>query len=399
MIRTGQSHRDPRAEAGGCCGGACGCRGMTGRERMLAALRQERVDRPPVWFMRQAGRHLPGYKAVRERLSFLEICRDVGANREVSSEPVKRYGLDAAIVFNDILVPLMDMGMELDFVPGPRFVRLVESAADAEALGTPRFGRETPVFRCIRGLREEVGTGTAVLGFIGAPFTVAAFAIAGAGPQRAMPLGDRIAVRPEAFVAMQERLVPVLAEYAATQVKAGADAVQIFESLAAEIDPGTYAAVGLPFLESVIAAVRKAVPGAPVIVFGRGIWEFIARIGAAGATVTSLDHTRPLSEARAALRRAGVDTGLQGNLPPETLLLPPGEARARAEALLSQWRSIVPRPEEAGVLGPTGWVFNLGHGVPENARLDSAQAAVDAVRSFRLSASSAGAPAGREVRS
>lgn len=369
-------------------GTACGCEPsgalLHGRERMLAALALRPVDRPPVWMMRQAGRHLPGYRAIRKSLSFLDICRDEDANRLVSAEPAARYGLDAAIVFNDILIPLIDMGMRLDFVPGPRFERLIRTPDDAKGLCTPAYGEPTDVCRCLRALRAEVGERTAVLGFVGSPFTVASFAIAGAGKQRATTLEQSTQEFGPALEAMQRRLVPVLADYAAAQTRAGADVIQIFESLATEVEPGTFARVGLPFLMEMVGAVRRAAPGTPVIVFGRGIWDYVPALAGAGAAALSLDWTRPLGDAREALRAAGLNTALQGNLDPGALLELPAVARARAQRLLNSWPRIVPLPGRARDLGPTGWVFNLGHGVPENASPDTVQAVVDAVKSFRI---------------
>jgi uroporphyrinogen decarboxylase len=356
----------------------------TGRERMLAALSLGPVDRPPVWFMRQAGRHLPGYRAIRERMSFLELCRDEVANAEVSAEPVRRYGIDAAIVFNDILIPLRDMGMAMDFAPGPRFQWLVGSEADVSALKVPRYGPGTDVCRCLRALRATLGADKAILGFVGAPFTVAAFAICGSGGQRVAPLAGDVAARRTLFESMQERLLPILVEYAKAQVAAGADVIQIFESLAYELDPGVYREVGLPGLLGLIEVIRGAVPETPVIAFGRGIWGVIPEIAQSGAGAISLDSTRPLGAARTVLRAAGSRAALQGNLAPESLLGSPARAGQDATALLSHWREIVPLPERGAEVGPTGWVFNLGHGVPEGAKPEAVQAVVDAVGAFRF---------------
>lgn len=354
----------------------------TSRERFLAALRAGPQDRPPVWFMRQAGRHLPGYRALRQRASFLDVCRDPEVCRIASVEPLHRYGVDAVIVFNDILIPLQDMGMSLDFTPAPKFERLLATTDDVAALADPPYDHSTDVARCLSALRREVGGGVAMLGFIGAPFTVAAFAIVGGGTGKA-PLPACAEAKPAVFAAMQQRLVPVLAEYARVQVQAGADAIQIFESLAEKLSPEAYERVGLPSLLATIAAVRDRCPQTPIIVFGRGLQQALPQIARQGVALGIEPGVR-LAEVRSALRRQGLDSPVQGNLDPTVLNGPPIEAAAAAEALLSEWREIVPDPNRANSLGPTGWVFNLGHGVPADANPDTVQAVVDTVRSFEF---------------
>ncbi len=366
---------------------------------MLGALRQTRVDRPPVWMMRQAGRHLPKYRALRETISFMELCRDEAANAISSAEPLQRYGLDAAIVFNDILIPLRDMGMGLDFQPGPRFERLISTVADAEALSRPVYGPATDVSRCIRALRQTVGEKSAVLGFIGAPFTVASFAIAGSGAQRVADLRIDAGARRAVYEATQAKLLPALVDYAAAQVEAGADVIQVFESLAHDVDEPLYRQVGLPFMTRAISEIRRVAPSTPVIAFGRGIWPYLTELARAGAAAVSLDETRPLADARRLLREAGLSTALQGNLRPDALRGTPEQAAAEALELLGQWRSIVPHPERAAELGPTGWVFNLGHGVPADADPGTVQAVVDAVKSFATMNAPTGLAPAEEVAS
>lgn len=355
----------------------------TGRERFLAALRAGPQDRPPVWFMRQAGRHLPGYRALRGRASFLDVCRDPDVCRVASAEPLYRYGVDAVIVFNDILIPLQDMGLPLDFAPGPKFARLLATPDDVAALATPAYGSSTDVARCLAALRQEVGQGVAMLGFIGAPFTVAAFAIAGAGSDRE-PLAACVEARRATFEAMQRRLVPVLADYARAQVEAGADAIQIFESLAEKLSPEAYERVGLPSLLATVSAVRERCPRVPIIVFGRGLAQALPEIASLGVAL-SIEPALRLTEVRATLRRRGLLPPLQGNLDPAALNLSPGEAAAAAGSLLSAWRDIIPDPSLAATHGPTGWVFNLGHGVPADADPDAVQAVADAVRGYAYS--------------
>ncbi len=354
---------------------------MTGRERMLAALRLDAVDRPPIWFMRQAGRHLPRYQALRERVGFLDLCRDEEVNAIASLEPFERYQTDAVIVFNDILIPLRDMGLGLTFNPGPVFDRLINTVQDAESLSVPAYDTQTDVSRCLATIRKAVGGRAAVLGFIGAPFTISAFAVSGSGRQRLASLAEVLASREAVFEALQHKLTGILASYASCQAAAGADVIQIFESLASDVPPDIYRRVGLPSLLETIRLLKERRPQTPIILFGRGLWPFITDIAASGIACISLDETRPLADARAALRAASLTTALQGNLDPRALLLPASNARQEARELVRRWREIVPLPE-LGHLGPTGWVFNLGHGVPKDANPQTVRAVMEAVRQF-----------------
>jgi uroporphyrinogen decarboxylase len=359
-------------------------RPLTGRQRMLAALTLQSVDRPPVWFMRQAGRHLPGYRQLRAQHSFLDLCNDETLNLEVSAEPWRRYGVDGAIVFNDILSPLIDMGMNLEFAPGPRFDRLISTAHDVAQLERPEFNQSTAVYRCIAALRQTVADQAAVLGFVGAPMTVAAFAIRGAGSQCRGDLPDLMRAEPGVFNAMQEAILPVLADYAALQVKAGADLIQIFESLADEVPEALYREAGLPRLLSLIQHVRRLCPNTPIITFGRGLAPYLSELAASSTTAISIDPTVDLRDIRRRLAELGSTQPLQGNLDPELLLKEPLVAGSAAASLLSRWRDIIPFPQQADELGPTGWVFNLGHGVPADANPRTVDAVVEVLRAFRF---------------
>lgn len=355
---------------------------VTGRQRMLAALKLQAVDRPPVWFMRQAGRHLPEYRELRKQHSFLDVCRDEAVNLQVSSEPWRRYGVDGAIVFNDILTPLIDMGMEVDFVPGPRFGRLIGSAADVDGLKRPTFDERTDVSRCIAALRACVLEDAAVLGFIGAPMTVAGFAIGGSGVQKRAPLASLMKDDPALFEKMQSALVPVLVDYARAQVAAGADVIQVFESLAADLSPDEYRRHGMPWFIATMEGIAAACPGVPIIAFGRGLWPFVGELASTPAAALSLDHTGNLWQAREVLRSKGSRKALQGNLSPEVLREEPLVAGGAAGALLSRWRDIIPMPERAYELGPTGWVFNLGHGVPADADPMTVEGVIAVLKEF-----------------
>jgi uroporphyrinogen decarboxylase len=275
------------------------------------------------------------------------------------------------------------MGMELEFVPGPRFRALIRMPEEARALRVPSFGPGTDVCRCLGATRGAVGDSAGVLGFIGAPFTVASFAIAPGASDRE-DLSSATTAKAETFRVLQERLAGVLVGYGAAQAAAGADTIQVFESLAGSLPAPEYRRVGLPWLIQTVEALRHRASGVPVIVFGRGLWPFVPELARAGAASISLDHSRRLPEARLLLGRVGEAVALQGNLDPEVLRRTPAVAADAARGLLDQWREIVPQPERSGELGPSGWVFNLGHGVPADADPDSVAAVVGEVKSFRF---------------
>ena len=196
----------------------------------------------------------------------------------------------------------------------------------------------------------------------------------------------------EVFRALQARLVRVLSDYAVVQAEAGADVIQVFESLADQLSESTFRSAGLPFLRELVESIARRLPGKPLIIFGRGLWPYIEDLSSTGAAL-SLDHARPLPEARRRLRSLGRSNALQGNLDPEVLLLHPPKAAAAARDLLSQWREIALHPEDKGEFGPTGWVFNLGHGVPADADPETVQAVVDTVKRFPFRGAAAGTEA------
>lgn len=365
------------------------------RQRFLHAVRGLPTDRPPVWFMRQAGRHLPEYRALRQQADFIQLCREPRLCAAVTCQPWQRYGLDAVIIFNDILTPLADAGIKLHFDPGPRFERLIAHADDLHALARPDYLRTPPdVARCLEATRASVGADVAMLGFVGAPFTVAAYAVAGAGAARTTRLAGLDPPALHTLAQTADWLLESLADYAAAQHLAGADAIQIFESAAADAPSEAYAALGLPRLERLIAAVHQRCPAVPIIVFGLGLADHYERLASQpGVACLSVDHHQSLADVRARLNNAGFGGAVQGNLDPAVLEQEPAVARQAAELLLQQWACLRPlQPALADTSaaaaaavpesGPAGWVFNLGHGVGAAARPESALAVVEAVKRF-----------------
>jgi len=329
----------------------------------LAACRREPVPYTPIWLMRQAGRYMAEYRAVRERLGFLELCHSPDAAAEVTVTAAERLGVDAAIIFADILLVLEPMNVGLEFTrgDGPAILRPVRSAADVDRLPDVDVQALDFVFAAVRRARAALPAGLPLIGFAGAPFTLASYLVEGGGSRtyartKTLMLGD-----PGAWRALMERLVTTLAAYLNRQIDAGADAVQLFDSWVGCLAPADYRTHVLPHVRALIAAIH---PGTPVIHFGTDTAGLLEAMRAAGGDVIGVDWRIDLD---AAWARVGHDVAVQGNLDPTALLAPIAEIRARAAAILGQAAS---RP---------GHIFNLGHGILPQTPVDHVRALVDAV--------------------
>ena len=329
----------------------------------LAACRREPVPYTPVWLMRQAGRYMPEYRAVRTRLGFLELCRSPDAAAEVTVTAVERLGVDAAIIFADILLVLEPMGVGLEYESGdgPVIHRPVRSAADVGRLADVPAGALGYVAEAVRRARAALSPNVAMIGFAGAPFTLATYLVEGGASRdyrhtKALMHGD-----PGAWDALMARLVRAVADTLREQIAAGAHAVQLFDSWVGTLSPADYRARVMPHMRALFAALPK---GTPVIHFGTGTAGLLEALRAAGGDVIGLDWRVDLD---AAWARVGHDVAVQGNLDPAVLLAPIPEIRARAAAILGQ------------AAGRPGHVFNLGHGVLPDTPVDHARARVDAV--------------------
>ncbi len=335
---------------------------MTGKERFLAASRCLPVDRPPVWMMRQAGRYLPEYRALKERYSFLEMVRTPELATEVTMQPMRRCAFDAAIVFSDILVVPAAMGQSFSFGEGLG-VRMEFAMRTAQDLGRlsaeGAADRMDYVFEALARTREVLGPDRALLGFAGSPWTLACYMVEGGSSGDGAAVREMAARRDPVLVRLLEILSGVLADYLRRQIAAGADAVQIFDSCAPWC--ADYEEWSLRWVRDVLKELRT---DAPVILFARGRNREAVAMAATGATVLSLDWETPLSEVRAALGRP---VALQGNMDPAFLEGEPAAAAAEA-------RRIVADMEKSG-----GHIFNLGHGVRPGARPETVAAVVEAV--------------------
>lgn len=334
----------------------------------LRACRGEALERPPIWVMRQAGRYLPEYRQVREKVSFLELCKTPKLATEVTLQPIRRYGFDAAILFSDLLIPLEAMGLTVEFTEqGPRLPAPLRTPDDLARVSTFDPTRATDfVLETVRLCREGLGAATPLIGFAGAPFTVATYAIEGKTAKTFSETKKLFYRHPEAA----RRLLALIAEatrtYLEAQIAAGAAAVQLFDSWVGVVSPDDWAEFVFEPTAKLIAALRAT--GVPVIYFGNGATTILDRIAALGADVYGIDWRLPLDEARARLASGTTRPfAVQGNLDPAVLLGPIDVIERRAAEVVARG-------------GRRGHVFNLGHGITPEVPVESVAALVRAVQ-------------------
>ncbi|HEX4439215.1 MAG TPA: uroporphyrinogen decarboxylase [Thermoanaerobaculia bacterium] len=335
-------------------------------DRLLAACRRLPVDVPPVWMMRQAGRYLPEYRAVREKVSFLELCRTPELAAEVSLQPFRRFAPDGVIFFSDILVPAEAMGVPVAFGDGGP--ELPEPIRDAAAVA--RLSRFDPSERLaftgeiLRTIAREVGGRAAVLGFCGAPWTLASYLVEGGGSRSFAVIKEMAARDPQTLERLLGLLADVAADVLSFQIASGAQAVQLFDTWAGELDLEDYRRFALPAVSRAIAGIRRGASTAPVVLYVNGCGHLIEAMAESGADVLSVDWRVPLSEAR----RRAPRVALQGNLDPAHLLGTPERVAQRTAAMLAE-------------TGGEAHVANLGHGILPGSRLECVTAFFDSVRS------------------
>jgi uroporphyrinogen decarboxylase len=330
----------------------------------LDACRRRPTTCTPVWLMRQAGRYMPEYRAMRERHAFLDLCKNPQAAAEVTLQPVERLGVDAAILFADILLVLEPLGVGLEFTKGegPHIQRPVRGASDVARLAPVDVGEAVgSVFETVRLVRKALGDRVPLIGFAGAPFTLASYLIEG-GASREFLLTKRfMRAEREAWHSMLGRLAAITAGYLNGQIAAGAQAVQLFDSWVGTLSPADYREFVLPHTH---AAIKRLTPGVPVIHFGVGTATLLPLMKEAGGDVIGLDWRVELGST---WERLGYDVAVQGNLDPAVLLSSVGEIRRTAKAILD------------GAARRPGHVFNLGHGVHQETPVENVKALVDIV--------------------
>jgi len=337
-------------------------------QRFLNACRREPVDATPVWLMRQAGRYMAEYRALREKYSILEIIKTPELATEVTMQPINTFNLDAAIIFADILPPLEGMGLHLTFEKGegPTIHNPIRTPADIEKLVQPD-PRESMSFtlEAIKLTRQELAGRVPLIGFSGAPFTLAAYAIEGGSSRNYILAKSLMYEHPAAWHKLMAKLATLVGEYLYAQAEAGAQALQLFDSWVGMLAPGDYEEFVLPYSCRVIARAKES--GVPVIHFGTGTSGMLPLIKSAGSEVVGVDWRIEISEAH---RILGDDVAIQGNLDPVVLFAPLPVLKQRVAAILDQINS---RP---------GFIFNLGHGILPQTPVENVAALIDFVHAY-----------------
>ncbi|SDQ97008.1 uroporphyrinogen decarboxylase [Pseudoxanthomonas sp. CF385] len=346
--------------------------------RFLRALRREPVDCTPVWLMRQAGRYLPEYRATRKAAgSFLAMAKNPEIACEVTLQPLRRYDLDAAILFSDILTVPDAMGLGLYFVEGegPKFERTVRSAADAAKLGVPDMETELRyVMDAVRVIRRELDGKVPLIGFSGSPWTLACYMVEGGGSKdyariKAMALNE-----PAALHRLLSVNTDAVIAYLAAQRAAGAQALQVFDTWGGVLSPAMYREFSLPYLQRIAQELQRGdvAERTPLILFGKGTAAYLKDLAASGAEGVGVDWLIELGDAA---RRTGGKVALQGNLDPATLYGSPDAIRAEVKRTLDSYRDGNGGSRE-------GHVFNLGHGMSPDMDPEHVTVLVDAVHTF-----------------
>ncbi|HEX2056509.1 MAG TPA: uroporphyrinogen decarboxylase [Nitrospiraceae bacterium] len=333
-------------------------------DRFLRACRREPVDCTPVWFMRQAGRYMVEYRRLRAVHSILEMCKTPELAAQVTLQPIDRFPLDAAIIFADILLPLEAMGLQLEFADGegPVIHNPVRDRAAVERLAVIDGDELQYVADAVSLTRRLLDGRVPLIGFAGAPFTLASYAIEGGGSRHYVLTKQLMYREPEAWHKLMDKLARVVTGYLRRQIRAGAQAVQLFDSWVGCLSAGDYAEYVLPHVQLIFEGLKHE--GVPLIHFGTGTAAILGLMRKAGGTVIGLDWRVPLDEAWAML---SYDTAVQGNLDPVALFGPVHEIERRVEDILRR----------AG--GRPGHIFNLGHGILPQTPVDHVAAAIEMV--------------------
>ena len=337
-------------------------------DTFLRACRGEEVEYTPVWLMRQAGRYLPQYQAVRANIDFLTLCKTPKLAAEVTLQPVDILGVDAAILFSDILIPVEAMGMRLEFSDkeGPILREPIRNKSAVEKLIIPDTEEDMPfVPETIKILRKELENKVPLIGFSGAPFTLATYMIEGGTSKNFLNTKKMMFQYSGAFNYLMEKLTDTILSYLSAQIKAGAQAVQIFDTWAGILTPVEYKEFALPYVKKTISELKKE--GVPVIYFVNDCAGILKEVKKSGADVTGIDWRIDISDA---IKRLGKKMVVQGNLDPCELFLPKEKLEERIKDIL--WKG-----ESA-----KGHIFNLGHGVLPETPVENVIAMVEAVHKY-----------------
>jgi uroporphyrinogen decarboxylase len=338
------------------------------RQRFLDACRCHVVDRPPVWLMRQAGRALPEYRQLKEKYTFLQLVQTPELAAEVTLQPIRRFGFDAAILFSDILVAAEGLGQGYKFRDGGGISMnfILETMTDIEQLNVNAIPEKLDYIpQALQLVRKSLGEKTALIGFAGSPWTLANFMLEGGSVNEFIRAKNLFYKQPEVFSALMKKLAAAVTRLLQMQIVAGVDAVQIFDSLGGLLPESAFVAASANWMKQIIAGLNNAVP---VIVFSKDVHGSWDRLVDTGANILGIDSGVRLADVR---KKLPEHIGVQGNLDPFSLLTTPERVTAETNRILTEMR------------GARGHIFNLGHGVPPEAKLENITALVETVKNFK----------------
>jgi uroporphyrinogen decarboxylase len=342
---------------------------MINNDRLIRACRRQEVDRAPVWMMRQAGRYMPEYRALRAKYDFMTMCKTPELAAEVSLQPYEILGVDAVIMFSDILVPVEAMGMKVDIVEskGPVLEDPIRSEAQVEKLIVPDPVETMPfVMETIRLLRKRLDASAPLIGFAGAPFTLASYMVEGGGTRNYAEIKGMMYREPMTIHRLLDKLADAIILYINAQIEAGAHVVQLFDTWAGELSAADYEEFALPYERKVFERIHRGPSGltVPAILYVNGCSHILEKMVESGANVLSIDWRIDLAEAR---RRTGDKVALQGNLDPCELLGTPETIAESVKEILKKG-------------GGLGHVMNLGHGILPMVPVENARAFIEAAK-------------------
>ena len=341
-------------------------------DTFLRALAKQPVSHTPVWLMRQAGRYLPEYRAVRARAGgFLDLCKNTELATEVTLQPIDRFGLDAAILFSDILTVPDAMGLGLYFAEGegPKFAHPLQNEADIAALQVPDMAKLRYVFDAVSSIRRALGGRVPLVGFAGSPFTLACYMVEGGGSKEFRQIKTLLYRRPELLHHILNITAQAVTAYLNEQIAAGAQAVQIFDTWGGLLSDAAFPEFSLAYMRQIIGGLTREHEGrrVPVILFTKGGGQWLEPMAESGADALGLDWTVNLGRAR---QRVGSQVALQGNFDPAALFGTPESVRAEVRRILHSYGE------------GSGHVFNLGHGISQHTDPENVKALVDAVHEY-----------------
>ena len=334
----------------------------------LRALKGETVERPPVWMMRQAGRSLPEFMAIREKYDFFTRCRTPELASEITVQPIRRYGMDAAILFSDILVIPQAMNIEVQMKPnfGPYLPKPVKDQKGVDEVIVPDVNVELDyVMQAIKATKELLDNDIPLIGFAGSPWTILCYVVQGQGSKTFDKAKEFCFTNPAAAHQLLQKITDTTIAYLKAKVRAGVNAVQVFDSWGGMLSPMDYQEFSFNYIQQIIDALKEE---APVIVFGKGCWFALGDMARSGASALGVDWT---CSARNARYLSGGQITLQGNFDPARLLSPPGVIKKMVTEMINEF-------------GKDKYIVNLGHGILPNVPLDNAKAFIDAVKEYRL---------------